>query len=77
MHSAHILPTLSQTGWTEWKEITIRDDWMEITPLDGYLFSVQTDIALDYGTGIRFYVNTDPLTIININIPENSGETLK
>ena len=67
--------TLSQTGWTEWQEITIREDWMEITPLDGYLFSVQTDIV-DTTTGIRFYVNTDPETLININIPAKSGKTI-
>ena len=48
---------------------------MEITPLDGYLFSVQTDIV-DTTTGIRFYVNKYYETLININIPANSGKTI-
>ena len=55
MRSAHIVTALSHTGWTEWQEITIRDDWMEITPLDGYLFSVQTDIVA-ITTSISFNV---------------------
>ena len=48
---------------------------MVITPLDGYLFSVQTDVV-DYTTGIRFYVYGYDGTLININIPANSGKTI-
>ena len=80
MRSAHIVTALSHTEWTEWQEITIRENWIEITPEDGYLFSVQTDIV-DSTTGIRFYLKhsheySDDGTSININIPANSGETI-
>ena len=49
-------------------------------PLDGHVFSVQTNIA-DILQGIRYYVRTDPTdsdgTLVNINIPKKSGEALK
>ena len=80
MRSAHIVTKLSHTGWTEWQEITIRENWIEITPEDGYLFSVQTDIV-GITTGIRFYLKhdheySDYDTFIIINIPANSGQTI-
>ena len=65
----------SGPAWTEWEDIPVRDAWFPIKPVDGYLFSLQTDIR-GIRQGIRFFMrDDDPKSedqYININIPINS-----
>ena len=66
-------------GWTEWEDVTERETWVAITPLEEYLFSVQTNIVA-FTQGIRLYMRSDESDsagiLVNINIPVNSGEKL-
>ena len=53
---------------------------MPVFPHNEILFSVETNIV-GYNQGIRFYVRSsvddNTGTLVNINIPENSGERNK
>ena len=67
-------------GWTEWKDITVRDpDWMPIKPLGEYLFSVQTGPQYSGRIlGIRFFLRSDESDdeggLVNINVPPATGK---